>query len=173
LSDDSRCLVILTALRFSEEYGVAALRSAAARGEGVVLGLVVDRELSEVVADQLADVGFLGESLTEELRDTMTAEYRTRGLAHLSSLERSARELGLSVETRVVEGPFRPSVLELAREVGATRILVARMKTPHVSRLFFGSEISRLQREADLPVDVYHLSGEVLQAGSEGRSRGG
>ena len=81
-----RCLVVLTALRFSAEYGAAALESARERSEDVVLGLVVDRELAESVVGQRADIGFLGERLMHDLRDTMIAEYRDRGLAHLAEL---------------------------------------------------------------------------------------
>jgi nucleotide-binding universal stress UspA family protein len=167
-----KCLVVLTALRFSAEYGEAALRAARERSEDVVLGLVVDRDLSESVAGQLADVGFLGERLMHDLRDTMIAEYRDRGLAHLEILEREARGLGLDVATRVVEGAFRTSVLELARETAAQRIVVARMNVPHVSRLFFGSEIDALIRESPVPVEVYHLRGTVLEA-SPGTGRAG
>jgi len=169
----SRSLVVLTALRFSAEYGAAALRSALKRSEDVVLGLVVDRDLSESVAEQLADIGFLGERLMHEFRDTMIGEYRDRGLVHLADLESEAKALGLAVETRVVEGAFRESVVELAREAGVGRIVVARMNVPHLSRLFFGSEIDRLVRESPVPVDVYRLSGAVLEAasgGHEGRS---
>lgn len=164
----SRSLVVLTALRFSAEYGEAALRSARERSEDVVLGLVVDRDLSESVAGQLADVGFLGERLMHDLRDTMIAEYRDRGLVHLADLESEAKGLGLAVETRVVEGAFRESVLQLAREAGVDRIVVARMHVQHLSRLFFGSEIDRLVRESSVPVDVYRLSGAVLEAASRG-----
>jgi len=168
-----RCLVVLTALRFSAEYGAAALRSARERSEDVVLGLVVDRDLSETVAGQLADVGFLGERLMHDLRDTMITEYRDRGLVHLADLEREAKGLGLAVETRVVEGAFRASVVQLAGETGAGRIVVARMHVPHLSRLFYGSEIDHLIRESPVPLDVYHLSGAVLEAahgGDEGRT---
>ncbi|MEZ5064821.1 MAG: universal stress protein [bacterium] len=164
-----RTLIVLTALRFSEEYGAAALRAAAKRSEDVVLGLVVDRDLSEAVAGQLADVGFLGERLMHEFRETMLQEYRTRGLAHLKELEQEARRLGLQVETRVVDGAFRASVFALAQQTGASRIAVARMNTAHVSRLFFGSEIEHLAKEARIPVDVYLLTGEV--AATAGGSR--
>jgi hypothetical protein len=46
-----KCLVVLTALRFTPEYGRAALDSARGRGEDVELCLVVDREISEAVTD--------------------------------------------------------------------------------------------------------------------------
>lgn len=160
--ENGRCLVVLTALRFSPEYGQAALRAAKERGEAVVLGLVVDPQLSDNVAGQLADTGFLGEKVMHDLRDTMVAEYREQGHHYLRELETEAKALGLNVETRTVEGPFLESVLRLAKETGARRIAVARIKARHLSRVFFGSEIDRLQKRSELPVEVYRLSGNVL-----------
>lgn len=158
----AKCLVVLTALRFSEDYGAAALRSAKSRGEKVVLCLVVDREISNAVAGQLADMGFLGEKLLHSLRETMLAEYRTRGLGHLRDLEEQARGLGLSVESVVADGPFLEAVVNAARERDVDRIVVARTDRPHVSRLFFGSEIDRLLKRAPCPVEVFDVSGSPV-----------
>jgi len=160
-----KCLVVLTALRFSEDYGAAALRSAKERREGVVLCLVVDREISNAVASQLADVGFLGEKLLQNLRETMIGEYRTRGLGHLRDLEEQARGLGLAVETVVADGPFLDAVVNVARQHDVDRIVVARTDRPHLSRLFFGSEIDRLLKRAPCPVEVFDVSGTPVPFG--------
>jgi nucleotide-binding universal stress UspA family protein len=158
--DKKRSLIVLTALRFSDEYGAAALKSARSRGEGVVLCLVVDRDIPEELSGQLAEVGFLGERLMHELRDTMVAEYRERGMAHLEELAKEARRLGLDVETHVAEGPFLETVQRAAAQFGAGRILVARLSRAHLSRHLFGNPIDRLRREAGLPVELFHLSGQ-------------
>ena len=159
---NASCLVVLIALRFSPEYGQAALQAAQRRGEAVVLGLVVDPQLSENVAGLLADTGFLGEKVMHDLRDTMVAEYREQGQHYVEELEAEAKGLGLAVETRSVEGPFLDTVLRLAEETRVRRISVAQIKARHLSRVFFGSEIDRLQKRALVPVEVYRLSGNVL-----------
>ncbi|NNE42804.1 MAG: universal stress protein [Gemmatimonadetes bacterium] len=151
----AKCLVVLTALRFSAGFGTAALRSAVDRGEDVVLCLIVDRELSDGVAGQLADVGFLGEKVMHDLQDAMVAEDRCRGLEYLEQLESEARALGLNVETETREGPFLDAVRELADKHGVARILASRLDRPHVSRLFFGSQVDRLARKCSQPVEIY------------------
>jgi nucleotide-binding universal stress UspA family protein len=154
------CLVVLTALRYGHGYGSAALRSAVERGYDVVLGLFVDRDISSAVSDQLVDVGFLGEKVMDQLRDTMVSEYRLRGRENLESLVAEAESLGLKVEAVVRDGPFLESILAVCREWKITRILVGRGRGSHLSRLFFGSEIGRLEKAAPCPVEVYTWEGE-------------
>jgi nucleotide-binding universal stress UspA family protein len=159
-----KCLVVLTALRFSPDYGTAALRSAVERGEDVLLCVVLDPELPDTVCAQLADVGFLGERLTHDLQDTMAAEYRNRGLEHLHELTEEARALGLQAESIIREGPFLETVVAVARERGVQRVVVSRLDRPHVSRVFFGSDIDRLVRRAPCPVEVFDWSGAPVLA---------
>lgn len=168
-SDKPRSLIVLTALRFSEEYGRAALASARDHGEDVVLCLIIDRKISDGVAGQLADVGFLGERLMHELSDTMVAEYREQGLGHLEDLSRDAKAMGLEVGTRVVDGPFLESVRKTAVECGASRILAARAERGHLSRVFFGSEINRLLEDAPCPVELFLPSGRRDPSGMSPR----
>ncbi len=160
-------LVVLTALRFSPEYGEAALASAVRHGEDVVLCLVVDRDIPEAVSGQLVDVGFLGEKVRQNLKETMIAEYRERGLRNLSLLVEKARSLGVQVESCVKDGPFVDSVLEVCEERRISRILVPRLNRPHVSRIFFGSEIDRLVRRSPCPVEIFRLSGAATTDNSD------
>jgi nucleotide-binding universal stress UspA family protein len=157
---------VLTALRFTPEYGRAALDSARGRGEDVVLCLVVDREISEAVTDQLVDVGFLGEKLRHRLRDTMIAGYRERGLANLEELLQTAKAMSLGAEREIVDGPFLASVLEVAAKHHVARIVVARVRRPDVSIAFFGKEIDRLVKKAPCPVDVFDWTGSPILSGS-------
>ena len=152
-------LVVVTALRFSPDYGEAALASALRHGEDVVLCLVVDRDIPEAVSEQLVDVGFLGEKVRQNLRETMIAEYRERGLLNLSLLVEKARSRGIQVESCVKDGPFVDSVLEVCEERRISRILVPRLNRSHLSRIFFGSEIDRLVRRVPCPVEIFRLSG--------------
>ncbi len=162
-SEGPRSLIVFTALRFTREYGASALRSAASRGEDVVLCLVADRETPDAVSDQLADTGFVGERLAHDLKETMTTEYRARGAAYLEELVRGATDLGLAVESRVVDGPFVEAILEVARQTGVDRILAPRMR-----EVFFASEVDRLARRAPCPVDRFEASGAPVSATAEG-----
>ena len=120
---------------------------------GLVLCLVADRETSDAIGDQLADTGFVGERLAHDLKETMTSEYRARGTAYLEELVRQAVEMGLAVETRVVEGPFVDAAVEVPGETALDRILA-----PRIWEAFFG-EIDRLARRAPCPVDRFEASG--------------
>lgn len=150
-----KCLIVLTALRLTPEYGQAALASARDRGEDVVLALFVDREISEAVTDHLVDAGFLGENLRHKLSDTMMAEYRERGMENLEALLSAASAMSLGAERVVVDGPFLNSVLSVAASHHVSRIAVARMRRPDASTALFGREIDRLVKKAPCPVDVF------------------
>lgn len=154
------CLIAVTALRYSEKYGAAAIASAAAAGEEAVLLFVLDPDVPGSVAERLAEGGFLGERLMQELRDTMLEEYRERGRGHLDDLEARAREAGVAVRTRMAEGPFVDTVCEVAAEERVDRILAAEVPRSPLARVFLRSETDRLRAAAGCPAHVFDLDGE-------------
>ncbi|GJM44800.1 MAG: hypothetical protein DHS20C21_16420 [Gemmatimonadota bacterium] len=157
-----RCLLVLTALRFSEGYAAAALASARRRGEEVVLCLVEDGEVSETVSHRLLDGGALGERLVADLRATIDHDQSDRGHWHLEEVRAEAAALGLSIQTREISGEFVASVRKVARELEVDRILVARAGRTRIARALGGSRIERLRRASDCPVVVFELSGEQV-----------
>jgi nucleotide-binding universal stress UspA family protein len=158
----ARCLIAVTALRYSEEYGMAAVASAAAAGEEAVLLFVLDPDVPGSVAERLAEDGFLGERLMHELQDTMLEEYRERGRGHLDDLEARARAAGVVVRTRIAEGPFVETVCEVAEEERVGRILAADVPRSPLARVFLRSETDRLRRAARCPAHMFGLDGEPL-----------
>jgi nucleotide-binding universal stress UspA family protein len=157
-----RCLIAVTALRYSDQYGAAAIASAAAAGEEALLLFVLDSDVPGSVAGRLAEGGFLGERLMQELRDTMIEEYRERGRGHLDDLERRARAAGVTAHTRIVEGPFLETVCEVALEEGVARILAADGPRSPLARVFLRSEADRLRAAAKCPAHVFNLDGEPV-----------
>jgi predicted TIM-barrel fold metal-dependent hydrolase len=160
------CLIVVTALRFSPEYGEAALESARARDERVVIELILDPDVPEAVAARLAEAGFLGERLMHELRDTVAREYRERGHENLDTLVRRASELGMGVQTRTAQGPFVDTVREEAARCGADRVLAAQQSSPPLPRVLFETDVDRLRRSVACPVEVFDLSGELVPSRS-------
>ncbi|MBZ0269289.1 universal stress protein [bacterium] len=154
-----RCLIAVTALRYSREFGQAAIASAAAAGEEAVLLFVLDPDVPGAVAGHLAEGGFLGERLMHELRDTMMEEYRERGCGHLEDLEERARAAGVPVRTRVEEGAFVETACDVAAEESATRILAAAVPQSPLARVFLRSETDRLRIAAPCPAEVFGLDG--------------
>jgi len=155
----ARCLIAVTALRYSEEFGKAAIASAAAAGEEAVLLFVLDPDVPGSVAGRLAEGGFLGERLMQELRDTMMEEYRERGCGHLEDLEERARAAGVPVRTRVEEGPFVETTCDVAEEEHVTRILAAAVPRSPLARVFLRTESDRLRTAARCPAEVFDLDG--------------
>ncbi|HMB68007.1 MAG TPA: universal stress protein [bacterium] len=160
----AKCLVALTAFRFSPGFATAALESARDRSEDVVLCLVRERAKSDAMADRLADSGFLAERMLHDLQETMATEYRARGLEYLRELAEEAARLGIRVDTMEVEGAFPECIAQVAREVGAGRIVVTRLERPTLARVFFGSEVDRLTKLAPCPVEVFDRRGAAVEA---------
>lgn len=156
------CLIVITAQRFSPEYGEAALASARAHGEDVVIDLILDPNAPDEVADRLAEAGFLGERLMHEVRDTMDREYRERGQEHLVALAARAAELGLRVETRTARGSFAETVRDEAVACHAVRVLAAQLSASPLARALFGSETTRLRRRVACPVELFDLAGQPV-----------
>lgn len=160
------CLIVITAQRYSPEFGEAALASARTQGEDVVVDLVLDPDVSDSVAERLAEAGVLGERLAQDLRDTMDREYRERGEEILVALAARAVELGLRAQTRTTRGPFVESVRDEAAACGAGRVIVAQLSHSPLARALFGSDSGRLRRRLPVPLELLDLSGHVVSPAS-------
>jgi nucleotide-binding universal stress UspA family protein len=127
------------------------------------------RRAAEKAIDLAADQGahltalkvidFLGELITpsDNLWATIEADVKEKASALLKELEDVARERGVSVSTRISEGPTEAEVATAAKDCRADLIVMGASGTSGVDlghRL--GKNIRRIVMEAPCPVMLVH-----------------
>lgn len=81
-----------------------AIALAKARGGGLTVVSVLNPEVLDRVSSTLSDVGFMGERVGEQVRETLWREYRTRAEQLAQGIAEQARREGVPAEAHVEEG---------------------------------------------------------------------
>lgn len=136
--------MLLAALDFSpatEPLLAVAAEEASLRGEPLLLLHVA-----------APDPDFISmEAGPQPVRDRRADELREEH-GKLHALAEELRGRGLEVHARMVEGPTVETILAQAREVGATRIVVATRGQGLLHRMLLGSVSEGVVRGAEVPV---------------------
>lgn len=93
--------------------------------------------------------------MVEQTRASCEANSRSRGRLLLDAIERSAKEAGVEVETRiaVADHPYR-AIIDTARDAGCDLIVMASHGRRGVHAVLMGSETQKVLTHTRLPVLV-------------------
>jgi nucleotide-binding universal stress UspA family protein len=149
-----KILLAFSSNRHSRELVDFAIRRAAETGAEIVALLVVDTRLTDLISEEVSDIGFLGEKVSDEFRAAVLREYGRQGSDELERVGQRAHERGLAFTSRVEPGDFLPVTLRVAAEVTADEIIVTRAHRSRMGRFVFGSIVDELARRACCPVTV-------------------
>ncbi len=168
-----RTLLILSPSRVSTTCVERALSSAERAGRQLAIVYVLDSTLSDALHDRMRNDAFVGDAPSERFLDAVREEYRRRANEEIEQIELIASERGIETTTEIVEGEFLRVSLAAAERLAPEEIFVARQERPALSRLVIGSDVKRLERNAECDVKVYRpddgsLSG--IGGGRKGRS---
>ena len=153
---------VLAAIDFSD-MSSSVLREAAelARGHGATLDIL------HVAAP---DPDFVGYGAGPDTVRDQRAEALHKEREQLRELEQTWRENGLEVEARLISGRTVETVLERARERGASWIVVGSHGRSAMYKTLVGSVTEALLRDATVPVLV--IPPKAMKSGGE-ESHGG
>ncbi len=98
-------LLALSSTRDREE-GVQQLLEELQPDDELVLLFVLDRRIPESVASWLLYLGFMGETLTDEIREILFGELTRNAEERVRELKQKAEQRGIRVKTLFQEGNF-------------------------------------------------------------------
>lgn len=81
-----------------------AIRRAQELGGGLIAVAVLDAAMTERVASTLANVGFVGEKVSQNVMETLEREQRAQAEALLNRIEEQARKHGIAFQSMIEEG---------------------------------------------------------------------
>ncbi|MGA1844022.1 MAG: universal stress protein [bacterium] len=122
-------MVVFSATSISEKVARFAIERAATEKARLILLDVRDQDVSRKVGEMVADIGFMGSTVTDQLRSEIK-EQRARVIERaLRNIEEQAREKGVEVEVGILKGPSADRIIQIAKERGVSTLIVQkRMK---------------------------------------------
>lgn len=115
---------------------------------------VMDTKVPDAISSHIADIGFLGDKVSDQLEATIHKEYEARGRRELAEVKERAEALGIECETLVRKGDFVEECLKIAREKDVEDMVVSRAERSNISRKLFGSAVNELLERAACPIMV-------------------
>ena len=97
-------LLLMPSNRESPNAAREAIALAKARGARLAVVAVLDPELLDRVSTTLSDVGFMGEKVGDQVRETLWREYRSRAEHLARGVAEQAQREGVTAEAHVEEG---------------------------------------------------------------------
>ena len=137
-------LLVLSTTRQSPKTIDAAFEKAKEEKRGLTALFVLDSEMPESIFEKLTDIGFTGEKPSQQLHDSILAEYRVRGDRKLKELGEMARTMDVSFKTIIREGDFTKECLSVIGEEEADFVIITRKKRSSLSRFIFGSALAEI-----------------------------
>lgn len=128
-------LFLFSPQRDPETAAREAIEAAAERRVPLVVVAAIDPEALARVASTLSSVGFMGEKVSDRVSEALTAEYRARAAALVNEIVREAGERGVVAEGRVEDGDPSELCGRLAREHGASLVILMAERRSWLTRL--------------------------------------
>ncbi len=92
-------------------------------GDELVLLFVLDRRVPETVASWLLYLGFMGETLTDEIQEVIFGELTRSAEQRIQEVRQQAQQRGLKVKPLFREGPFFEALREVYQAEHPDRVV--------------------------------------------------
>lgn len=148
-------LLALSTTEYSKEaidYAIDLARNKEAELKAM---FILDSSVPGTVFENLTDIGFIGDKPSTELKEAISKEYEERAKEVLREIKEQAKKSGVPCETLLEEGDFTEKCLEAIARFSADMIILNRSRRSYFSRLFFGSAVDSLLRQAPCEIKIY------------------
>lgn len=149
-----KVLLIISTSGYSPEAVAQAIKIARESSGSLCCCYIIDQEVPDAVSSWLIYLGFMGDEPSEDYRNVILNEYKSRAKESLSEISQQAAKAGITAESFILKGPLVTETIKLATEIGAEVIVIDKPAHAYFSRTRHGSVIEKLKKEAPCPVEV-------------------
>lgn len=149
-----KILLIISTAGYSPEAVEHALKLARDTSGDLYCCYIIDQEVPDAVSSWLIYLGFMGDEPSEDYRNVILNEYKSRAKESLAEISQMAAKEGIKVESFILKGSLFEETIKLAKEIGAELIVIDKPAHTYFSRILHGSAIEKLKEEASCPVEV-------------------
>lgn len=147
-------MLVLSPTRHNEKSVDLALSLVQRSRRPLLAVFIVDTRVTDAISERIIDIGFLGDTVSEQLADAIQSDYEARGRRELEEVRTKAEKLGIKCELLVRKGDFVEECLKVAREREVDDMVVSRAERSNLSRKLLGSAVNELLEKAPCPVMV-------------------
>lgn len=147
-------LALSTNLQTTEAAEMAVELAAQKEAELKVL-YVLDSSVPQAIFERLSDIGFIGEKPSQELERVVSNEYREQAEKLLSDIRVIADKKHVKCTTFLEEGDFVERTIAGISRYAVDLLIITRTRQSPLARLFAGSAVDRLVRQAPCEIKVF------------------
>lgn len=148
-------LLALSTTQQSKEAIRYALDLAKQKKADLIVLFILDSNVPATIFEKLTDIGFIGERPSAELKDAISNEYIEQAKQVVEDIKKQAEASEVKCETHIEEGDFIDKSLEAIGRFAADMIILNRTRRSAFSRLFLGSGVDRLLRQAPCEIKIF------------------
>ncbi len=147
-------MLVLSPTRHNEKSVDLALSLVQRSKRPLLAVFIVDTRVTDAISERIIDIGFLGDTVSEQLAEAILKDYEARGRRELEEVKARAEKLGIECELLVRKGDFVEECLKVAKERQVEDMVVSRAERSNLSRKLLGSAVNELLEKAPCPVMV-------------------
>ena len=149
-----KILLTLSTTRQSSKTVDYALKIAGDEKAKLIILFIVDPDLPQFVLDKMMDVGFMGDSPTKQLYQSILREYKERGQKIIEEISQAAKSLGIECTNIMTEGGFVKECLKVITKDKPEVAILTRADRSNLSRFLFGSAVNQLKQKSPCLIKV-------------------
>ncbi len=148
-------LLALSTTKYSKEAIDYAIDLAKQKEAELKVIFILDSNVPGTVFEKLTDIGFIGDKPSTDLQEAISNEYADQAKKVLVEIKDQSSEMGVECQTYLEEGDFGSKCLESIARFSADMIILARSRRSFFSRMFFGSAVDSLLRQAPCEIKIF------------------
>jgi len=149
-----KILLALSTTRQSSKTIDYAVKIASDEKAELIILFIVDPDLPQFILDKMMDVGFMGDSPTKQLYQSILREYKERGQKKIKEISNAATSLEIECTTIMTEGEFVKECLKVIAKEKPEATILTRADRSNLSRFLFGSAVNQLKQKSPCPIKV-------------------
>lgn len=147
-------LLILTTTKDTPKAVDYAFKQAREQKARLEAFFVLDAKLPQSVIRKLTQEGFIGDTPSSDLAESLLEEYEQRGVRRLESIKERARREGVELHTSLRRGDVAEVCLAFIEEQKPQEVILPHMKQSRLSRFIFSSAVDKIQSGSTCPVTI-------------------
>jgi len=147
-------LLSLSTTRHSPKTVDFALKKASEEQARLVILFIIDPDIPSLILDKMMDVGFMGDTPSKQLFQSILNEYKERAKKIVQQIETKAKSQGVELKAVFAEGEFVEESLKIISQENPEMVILTRAERSNLSRFIFGSAVNTLTKKSPCPIKV-------------------
>jgi len=117
---------------------------------------VLEEELPASLPKLISQIGFLGEKVTEDVKEIILKEYKKRGVETLKSISAKGREEGYQVKVEQIAKAALPNLKQDLQQREFSQLIINYTRDQFISKDVLAYEIDEFLEGLDIPYKIYY-----------------